>query len=124
MDEPITITVAAGPEPILVTVAEPDAAPLALTLPAAPALEITLPAPEPAIQITIAEGAPGADGAPGPAGEDGAPGPAGADGPPGANAEIVVFQNIPGGLTALQQYLALSAEEQMSGKWFVCAKPS
>jgi hypothetical protein len=43
-------------------------------------------------------------------------------GDPGANAEVVVLRDIPGGATAMAQYIALSPAEQMSGTWFVIAK--
>lgn len=43
----------------------------------------------------------------------------GGEGPPGANAEIVILSP---GLDGLTEYLALSPEEQISGKWFVVPK--
>lgn len=52
----------------------------------------------------------------------GTPGEPGDPGPAGANAEVVVLRNIPGGATAMAQYIALPPAEQMSGKWFVIAK--
>jgi hypothetical protein len=110
ISSPVTVEVtAAAAAPVTVSVGAQAGVTASLTV-AAAAVTAEAEIQSDAVTVEVTEAQPGEPG------EPGEPGPA------GANAEVVVLRNIPGGATALAQYIALSPAEQMSGKWFVIAK--